>query len=137
MDFQSWLYNPFNIIRMITMKTNDEKIDLNLNPNINIKMKTNHKRLKIRIQNVQNKSVKKFHWNKIWKHKHKKEQTKLWNKIVLQIDIEQTKYSGRFNIFLYPFRDLVHENFYEGFHMPTNQGTSLRTFQNAIELWIN
>jgi hypothetical protein len=43
------------------MKTNDEKKDLNLNPNIkHINEKKNHKRLKIRIQNVQNKSVNNF-----------------------------------------------------------------------------
>jgi hypothetical protein len=47
---------------------------------------------------------KKIHWDKIWKQKHIKEQTKLWNKIVFQIDVEQTKYNGKFNIFLYPFK---------------------------------
>ncbi len=69
MDFQSWLCNPFNIIGMITMKTNDENIYLNLNPNI--KHKNEKKSQKAENNNTKctkKKSVKKFHWDKIWKH---------------------------------------------------------------------
>jgi hypothetical protein len=49
-----------NLIGLRIIKTNDEKSYLNLNPNIEHRTKTNHKKLKTLTQSVQKKNVNKF-----------------------------------------------------------------------------
>jgi hypothetical protein len=50
-----------------------------------------------------------FYYANICKHKHEHEKnmTKLWYKIVLKIDVEQTKGNEGTYFYLYPFGDLV------------------------------
>jgi galactitol-specific phosphotransferase system IIC component len=43
----------------------------------------------------------------------------------------------RFYLHLYPFGDLTHINFHEGFHVPTNKGTFLRDFLIVSELLVS
>jgi len=43
----------------------------------------------------------------ICKHEHEKNMTRLWCKIVLKINVEQTKGNEGSYIYLYPFGDLA------------------------------
>jgi hypothetical protein len=71
--------------------------------------------------------------NKI-KYKHKRNKTRLWNKITPQIKVEQIKHNGGFKFYLYPFGELAHESF----HMTTDQKTFLKTFWIVNDdLWMN
>jgi hypothetical protein len=59
-------------------------------------------------QSVQNKSaIFLCYYDKIWKHKHKMNITKLRNKIVHWTCVEQTKGNGGSYFYIYPFGDLV------------------------------
>jgi hypothetical protein len=55
------------------------------------KLGQNHKKLKTKACMCKQKKKKKIYCDKIWKHKHKKNKPKLWNKIVFQIDVEHIK----------------------------------------------
>jgi hypothetical protein len=53
----------------------------------------------------------------ICKHEHKKNMTRLWHKIVLKTDVQQTKGNEGSYFYLYPFRDLIQRSFQEGFYV--------------------
>jgi hypothetical protein len=52
------------------------------------KLKQNHEKLTT-IWNVQTKVQTNFYYHKVLKHKHKKNKTRLWNKIVPQIGVKK------------------------------------------------
>jgi hypothetical protein len=62
--------------------------------------------------------------------------TKIWCKIILETDVEQTKGNGGSYLYLHPFGNLVQRNLHGGFHMPTIQGSFLKTL-SMNELWMN
>jgi len=53
----------------------------------------------------------------ICKHEHGKNMTRLWCKILLKTDLEQTKRNEGSYSYLYPFGDLAQGSFQGGFHM--------------------
>jgi hypothetical protein len=47
----------------------------------------------------------------ICKHEHEKNMTRLWCKIMLQTNVEQTKGNEGYYFYLYPFGNLAQRNF--------------------------
>jgi hypothetical protein len=78
------------VTSMRTMKMNNEKINLSLNPNRIYKLKQNHEKLTT-IWNVQAKVQTNLYYDKTWKCKHKRNKTRLWNKIIPQIGVKKIK----------------------------------------------
>jgi len=60
---------------------------------------------------------KKLYYANICKHEHEKNITRLWCKIVLNTNVEQTKRNERFYFYLYPFGDLFQGSFQGGFYV--------------------
>jgi hypothetical protein len=58
-----------------------------------------------------------FYYVNIWKHKHEKNMTRLWCKIVPKINVEQIKGNERSYFYFYPFGDLTQGNFQGSFYM--------------------
>jgi hypothetical protein len=88
---------------MRTMRTNNERTNLNLNSNIeHIDQNKTIRNKKIRTWNVQPKMQTNFYCDKTWKCKHKKNKTKLLNNIVPRISVEHTKGNGSLT-FIYTF----------------------------------
>jgi len=85
---------------------------------------------------VQIKVQTNFYCNKIWKCKHKRNKTRLQNKIIPQTNVEQTKHNEGFYFYLYPFKTMW-KNFHDDFHMSINQITFLKTFLILNEVWID
>jgi hypothetical protein len=49
-------------------------------------------------------------------------QIRLWYKVILQINVKQTKGNGGFYLYLYPFGDLANETFMNvSIHPPFNE----------------
>ncbi len=56
-------------------------------------------------------------------------QIRLWYKVILQINVKQTKGNGGFYLYLYPFGDLANETFMNvSIHPPFNE-----TFWKALQ----
>ncbi len=53
----------------------------------------------------------------ICKHEHERNITRLWCKIVLKINVEQTKGNEGSYFYFYPFRDLVQGKIQESFYV--------------------
>jgi hypothetical protein len=53
----------------------------------------------------------------ICEHKHEKNMTRLWCKIVPKTNVEQTKGNEGFYIYLYHFGDLAQRSSQEGFYV--------------------
>ncbi len=49
--------------------------------------------------------------------------TRLYNKIVLHISVEQIEDNGGSYFYLYPFEGLVQKTFHGGFYVPIDQGS--------------
>ncbi len=58
-----------------------------------------------------------FYFANICKHEHEKNMTRLWCKIVLKTDVEQTKRNEKSYFYFYPFEDLIQGNFQGGFYV--------------------
>jgi hypothetical protein len=58
-----------------------------------------------------------LYYANICKHEHEKNITRLWCKIVLNTNVEQTKRNERFYFYLYPFGDLFQGSFQGGFYV--------------------
>lgn len=43
-----------------------------------------------------------LYFDKIWKHKHKRNKTRVYNKIIPQIEVKQTKGNGGFLVLFIP-----------------------------------
>jgi len=54
---------------------------------------------------------KNLYYVSICKHEHEKNMTRLWCKIMLQTDVEQTKGNEGSYFYLYPFGNLAQRNF--------------------------
>ncbi len=51
------------------------------------------------------------HYANIYRHEHEKNMTRLWCKIILKTNVEQTKGKEGFYFYLYPFGNLAQINF--------------------------
>jgi len=96
--FNFWIIECSVIACVISTKItkiDDKVICLSLNPKTQNKgIKTRTQKLKPRTWNVCNQRTNQdlLWWSK--KHKHEKNKTRLWCKIVIQTDVEQTKGNG-------------------------------------------
>jgi hypothetical protein len=71
------------------------------------------------------------------KKTHKRSKIRLWNKIVLWTNVEQTKSNDGFYFYLYPFGDLIKKNSNENFHMFIYKKKFLRNFLITNGMQIN
>ncbi len=58
-----------------------------------------------------------LYYANICKHKHEKNMTSIWCKIVPKINVEQTKRNEGFYFYLYPFGDLAQGSFQKTFYV--------------------
>jgi hypothetical protein len=65
---------------------------------------------------VQTKVQTDFYCDKTQKRKHKRKKTRLWNKIVLQIGLEEIKGNGGSYFYLYPFGYLIQGSSQDSYH---------------------
>lgn len=82
------------VMNIRTMKMNNEKTfkSKSKSKHKTYKTKQNHKRLNTKTWSVQTN----IYCHKIWKHEHKRNRTRLWNKIILYINVEYTKCNAGF-----------------------------------------
>ncbi len=72
-----------------------------------------------------------IYYANICKYEHEKNMTRLWCKIVPNINEHSKIYN------LYPFGDLAQGSFQGGFYVCIKQGSFLKTFLIESWLWIN
>ncbi len=70
----------------------------------------------------------KIYYVNICKYEYEKNMTRLWCKIMLRTDVEQTEGNERSHFYLFPSRDLVQGSFQEGFYVCIELKNFLRTF---------
>jgi hypothetical protein len=58
-----------------------------------------------------------LYYASICKHEHEKNMRRLWCKIILKTDVEQTKENEGSYSYLYPFGDLAQGNFQGSFYV--------------------
>jgi hypothetical protein len=58
-----------------------------------------------------------FYYVNICKHEHEKNMTRLWCKIMPEIDVEQTEGNERSYFYLYPFGNLTQGSFQRNFYV--------------------
>ncbi len=52
-----------------------------------------------------------FYYVNIYKHEHKKNMTRLWCKIMIKTNVEQTKGNEGSYFYFYPFGDIIQRSF--------------------------